>query len=178
MRNQIVSAVCCAALIVSGSSAFAQRDAGSKARGDIYNFWGAQSSHRHAQDHTQSLYHYGQTQERIPVQQAQEYISSVKKSLETSQRSLAEIKKNNPDNKEALAAIAKVDKIQKKVLAECDHMAKDLVGDDADSTVICDCCVNMHKDLDAANAELEKVRKALKIEKLAVPKATPPADKK
>ncbi len=160
-------------------NAVAQNDAGSKARGDIYNFWGSKSRQTHAQDHSRSLYYYGQTQQVVgqpqaqpvitPVQ-AQQHVVGVRENLAASQKGLGELKKSNADNKEALAAIAKIEAIHKKVMGHCEMLDKELGKEKTDGATICDCCLDMHADLDAADAEMTKLMKALKIEKLDLPK--------
>lgn len=146
-----------------------QRDAGSKARGDIYHFWNARSQQSHAQNQVQSLYHYGQTQGVVAAAPAQEHVASVRQGLEASRKSVAELKKSNPDNKDAQAAIARLEEIHKKVLEQCDHVEKELAKGEADSVTICACCVDMHHDLDTASAEMKKLKKALKIEDPKIP---------
>ncbi len=160
-------------------NAVAQNDAGSKARGDVYNFWGSQSRQNHAQDHARSLYFYGQTQQVVgqpqaqpvitPVQ-AQKHVIGVRENLTASQKGLGELKKSNADNKEALAAIAKIEAIHKKVMGHCEMLDKELGKEKTDGATICDCCLDMDADLDAADAEMTKLMKALKIEKLDLPK--------
>lgn len=152
------------------------RDAGSKARGEIYNFWVGRSANTHAQDNSRSLYYYGQTQQAVPAPQAQEHVTAVRQNLNTCQQALGELKKSNPENKEAVAAIEKIEVIHKKVLSHCDQMDKQLTDGKGDSTEICACCSEMHSDLDAADTEMDKLMKALKIEKLQPPtKAAQPA---
>lgn len=146
-----------------------QRDAGSKARGDIYNFWGARSSHQHAHEQAQGLYHYSRTQDIVPAAPAQEHIAGVRTNLGSSRKALGELKKTNPDNKEALAAIAKIEEIHKKVLAQCEDVEKQLKTDQAESGAVSACCVEMHTELEAASAEMNKLQKALKIRSLDVP---------
>ena len=160
-----VVAVSVSSVVLAGP----QRDAGSKARGDIYHFWNARSHNTHAHQQAQSLYHYGQTQDVVAAPPAKEHITSVQQGVAASQKSLAELKKNHPDNKEALAAIAKIEEIQKKVLAQCEHVEKELGTDDANSETITSCCVELHHDLDLAAAELNKLKKALKIEDPKIP---------
>lgn len=160
-------------------NAVAQNDAGSKARGDVYNFWGSKSRQNHAQDHARSLYFYGQTQQVVgqpqakpvitPVQ-AQQHVIGVRENLAASQKGLGELKKSNAENKEALAAIAKIEAIHKKVMGHCEMLDKELGKEKTDGATICDCCLDMHADLDAADAEMTKLMKALKIEKLDLPK--------
>ncbi len=169
MKSILYSVVAVFVALSVSSEALAQRDAGSKARGDVYNFWNARSHNSHAHQQAQSLYHYGQTKDVVPSAPAKEHITSVQQGVVASQKSLAELKKNHPDNKEALAAIAKIEEIQKKVLAQCEHVQKELAADTANSEAISACCVELNHDLDSAASELNKLKKALKIEEPKIP---------
>lgn len=155
--------------LVGNTLAQQARDAGSKARGEVMQFWVGKSANSHARDNARSLYYYGQTQQVVPAAPAQQYVQDVRQNLATSQKALGELKKGNPDNKEAQAALAKIAEIHKKVLGHCDMLDKELGKSEAKSATICDCCVDLHADLDAADAEFTKLMKALKIEKLELP---------
>ena len=150
--------------LVASATADKPRDAGSKARGDIYNFWVGERAQSHARDNARSLYYYGQTQEVVPSAQAQQHVAAVRQNLATCEKAVGELKKENPDNKDALVAIAKIEGIHKKVLGHCEQLDKDLAKDNADGAKICACCVGMHAELDAADVEMKHLMKALKIE--------------
>lgn len=151
-------------LAMVGQLAFAQSG---KASGDVYNFWKTQGWQQQAHSQARSLYYYGKTQQPTPAQ-ATEHATAARQSIVAAQKSLAELKKSNPDNKEAQAAIAKIEEIQKKVLGHCDMVDKALAK--GDHVEMCSCCADMVHDLDAANAEMTKLQKALKIETPALPK--------
>lgn len=55
-------------------------------------------------------------------------------------------------------------------MGHCEMLDKELGKEKTDGATICDCCLDMHADLDAADAEMTKLMKALKIEKLDLPK--------
>lgn len=165
--NQRLTAVLCVAAIMTavfGQSALAQGDA--KMKGN-YNFWNAMGWQQHAQNQARSLYYYGQTQQPTPAQAA-EHANAARAGVKTAQKSLAELKKENPDNKEAQAAIAKVEEIQKKVLGHCDMCDK--ARDKGDNVEMCSCCADIVNDLEAANAEMSKLQKVLKIANPELPK--------
>ena len=64
----------------------------------------------------------------------------------------------------------------KKVLGHCEQIDKQFKDGKGDSTENFSCCADMHSDLDAADAEMDKLMKSLKIEKLELPtKAAKPA---
>ncbi len=47
---------------------------------------------------------------------------------------------------------------------------KELGKEKTDGSTICDCCLDMHANLDVSDAEMTRLMKALKIEKLDLPK--------
>ncbi|MBS1985896.1 MAG: hypothetical protein JST16_17180 [Bdellovibrionales bacterium] len=151
---------------LAGQSAFGQGGAGAKQKGQ-YNFWEAQGWQHHAQNQARSLYNYSQTPQPT-ADQAQEHATAARKGVTSAQKSLAELKKSNPDNKEAQAAIAKIEEIQKKVLSHCEMCDKAIAKDD--HTGMAACCADIFHDLEAANAEMKKLQKALKISDPELPK--------
>jgi hypothetical protein len=161
-------AVLAAAAVFMGATAqsgFAQPTGGAKARGDVYNFWQAQGWQQQAHSQARALYHYGQTEQPTPVQ-AKEHATAARQGVQNAQKSLAELKKANPDNKEAQAAIAKIEELQKKILGHCDMMDKALAK--AEHVEMCNCCADILQEVDAVNAQFDKLQKALRID------STPP----
>lgn len=159
----------CGSTALISQPAYAQSG---KATGDVYNFWKTMGWQQQTQSHARALYYYGQTAQPTPTQ-AKEHATAARQGVENAQRSLAELKKSNPDNKDALAAIAKIEEIQKKVLGHCDMMDKALAK--GDHVEMCSCCADIVNEVDAVNAEMTKLMKALKIEKTELPKKGAPA---
>jgi len=153
--------LCVTALTLAsvGQSAFGQADM--KAKGNNYNFWQAMGWQQQGQSQARSLYYYGQTAQPTPAQ-AKEHATAARQGIEKAQKSLAQLKKDNPDNKEAQDAIAKIEAIQKKILGHCDKMDAALAK--ADFVEMCSCCADIHDEIEAANTEMAKLQKALKIE--------------
>lgn len=154
-------------LAVVGQSALAQDGAAAKAKGTAYNFWQSMGWQQQAHSQARALYYYGQTAQPTPAQ-AREHAAAARQGVEKSQQSLAELKKNHADNKEVQAVIAKIEDIQKKVLGHCDMMDKALAK--GDHVEMCACCADVVHEIEAANAEMSKLQKLLKIENPALPK--------
>lgn len=174
MKVATVLGIASMAFAMMGPSASAQATGGAKARGDVYNFWQMQGWQQQTHSQARALYYYGQTAQPTPAQ-AKEHATAARQGVVNAQKSLAELKKSNPDNKEASAAITKIEEIQKKVLGHCDMMDKAL--DKADHVEMCSCCADIVNEVDAANVEMTKLMKALKIEKTDLPKRDAPAPK-
>ncbi|MBL8819704.1 MAG: hypothetical protein JNL58_27005 [Planctomyces sp.] len=159
----------CVAIGTAGLAQDRPRDSGSKARGQAFKFWVSRSANAHARDNARSIFHYGRIQQAVPAVPVQEHLTAVRDNVQKSQKAISDLKKDNPENKEALASIARVDALHKKVLEHCDRLDAQVADGEGDSEEVCACCVDMHRDLSAADAEMEKLMKALKIEKLEVP---------
>lgn len=162
--SNLMFALICGVALVSSVAADQPRDAGSKARGEVYNFWVGRSSQRHAQDHTRSLYYYGQTQPIVTSAPAQQHVAAVRKNLESCQKAVAELKKSNSENKDVQTAINKINQVHAKVIAHCDQLDKELGKEKCEGMTLCNCCVDLHTDLKGADVEMESLMKALKIE--------------
>ena len=154
----------------TSSPALAQRDAGSKARGDIYSFYGSSTYTRHARDHARLLYQFGQTREAIPKETVQQHVAEVRRNVDAAKKELAKLKKAKSDDKNVQKHIAVVE----NHFAKCEEMCKmaDAAGakDKPDAKAISDCCATMSRELDAAHAEHEKLMKTLGVEKFQEPK--------
>jgi hypothetical protein len=159
MKPSVMFCVAAMTVATASQSVFAQADA--KAKGNAYNFWQSMGWQQQAHSQARSLYYYGQTQQPTPAQ-AKEHATAARQGIEKAQKGLAELKKDNSDNKEAQEAIAKIEQIQKKILGHCDMMDKALAK--ADFVEMCSCCSDIQDQVEAANAEMAKLQKALKIE--------------
>lgn len=103
-------------VLTSATMAFAQAGAPIKARGAFgEGFWEASKRQRHAQDHAQILYYYGQAQQPVAVEKVKEHSTAVRQNVVASQKALTEAKKAYADNKDVQAAVAKIEAIHKKV---------------------------------------------------------------
>ena len=174
--SKLMCALICGLALVTTVAADHPRDAGSKARGEIYNFWVGESSQRHAQDHARSLHYYGQTQPIVTSAPAQQHVAAVRQNLESCQKAVGELKKSNPENKEVQAAVTKIGQVHAKVLSQCDQLDKTLSKEKCEGMALCNCCVDMCAALDGADVEMGSLMKALKIEKLEpLSKAAKPA---
>ena len=174
--SKLMCALICGLALVTTVAADHPRDAGSKARGEIYNFWVGESSQRHAQDHARSLHYYGQTQPIVTSAPAQQHVSAVRQNLESCQKAVGELKKSNPENKEVQASVTKIGQVHAKVLSQCDQLDKTLSKEKCEGMALCNCCVDMCAALDGADVEMGSLMKALTIEKLEpLSKAAKPA---
>lgn len=167
-KNVALAGLC---LICTSQLALAQiRDAGSKIRDEAIGGHEVQTYQRHAQDRSQILYYYSQSQKPIPKEQAKELVSGVRKDLTASDKALAKIKAEHAKEPEVLKQIALIEKHHAKAHEVCGMAEEQCLKEHGDHVVIGNCCSEMWHELDAAQAETKKLLKMLKIETLEPPK--------
>lgn len=154
-------------LAMVGQSAIGQDGAAAKAKGTAYNFWRSMGWQQQAHSQARALYYYGQTVQPTHTQ-AREHATAARQGVEKALQSLAGLKKDHEDNQDVLTAITRIEAIQKKVLGHCDMMDKALAK--GDHVEMCACCADVVHEIEAANAEMSKLQKLLKIENPELPK--------
>ena len=171
MGNLKLSSLCVLCFVLLSQIASAQlRDAGSKIRGDALSGHELQSSQRHAQERSQTLYYYSQSKEPLPKQEAKELVGGIKKDLTAADKALAKLKAEHAKEPEVLKQIALIEKHQARAHEACGMAEEQCAKEHGDHVALCDCCTDMWHELDAAQVETQKLLKMLKIEKLPVPK--------
>lgn len=166
-----------AALFLVLPGAFAQnnqvRDAGSKIR-DGGMAHGVQMYQGHAQNRSQILYYYSQSQQPIPKAEAKELVTGIKTDLTAADKALAKLKAEHAKEPEVVKLITSIEKHHAKAHEVCGMAEEQCLKEHGDHAVISDCCSEMWHEVDAARAETAKLLKLLKIENLEPPKKVAP----
>lgn len=162
-----------AVMLLVVPSVFAQndgvRDAGSKIR-DGGMAHGVQMYQRHAQDRSQMLYYYSQSQQPVPKAEAKELVTGIKSDLTAADKALAKLKTEHAKEPEVVKLITAIEKHHAKAHEVCGMAEEQCLKEHGDHVVIGDCCSEMWHEIDAARSETAKLLKMLKIEKLDSPK--------
>lgn len=161
-----VSIVAVVFLGLSGAFAHAQiRDAGSKIRDggmahavDMYQ--------QHAQDRAQVVYYYSQAEQPIPIVEAKELVTGIRNDLTAADKGLAALKAAHAKEPDVVKLIASIEKHHAKAHEVCGMTEEQCLKAHGDHVVICECCSQMWREVDAARAETAKLMKMLKIDKL------------
>ncbi len=160
------------ALVLTGTMAAQAQNAASQARGDAhgnYEFEAhrVQTHQMHARDYAGIIYQQGQVKTPLPPEETAEYVGSVKQSIAAANKALDKLAAAHAKDEVVKKSVEKIKGFHKSALAHCgtceDHCKKPVEGSKA---AVAACCVDMVKDLDAAQAETAKLMKHLKIEKL------------
>ena len=163
------------ALVVPANSAFAQRDAGSKIRGE-YNFYGgaAGRSMRSAREYSQSYREYVRTapQQKVDPQVAKEAADAIGDYITKAEKHFAWMRKQAQagNDKETLTSLDVIDKnladAKRHHASLCEYCAKETV--EAKGSM--QCCQEIDAALAKAISEHDKLMKRLASDKAAAPK--------
>ena len=171
MKSVKMFALCAVAvLFVNVATAVAQRDAGSKIRGEAMAGHEVRTYQQHAQDRSQMLFYYSQSKEPLPKQDAKELVQGIKKDLTAADKALAKLKADHAKEPDVVKQIALIEKHQARAHEVCGMAEEQCEKAHGDHVVICDCCAEMWSELDAAQADTQTLLKMLKIDKLPIPK--------
>ncbi len=144
--------VAAAALVFSPAAAYAQKDAGSKARGEhSVPFWSSRSSARRisaAHDYARDFQRYVAANPKPDPAVVKEVTTQIGKNLDEAKAHLGQLKKDFAGNKDAIAGIEGLEKQlaaafdHHKLLCECCEKAE------FDAIKTMECCTDLAKHLD------------------------------
>ena len=175
-RSLLLMATIVSAVLLTGHSAFAQKDAGAKARGEhSVPFWSSRVSARRisaANDYARDFQRYIAANPKPDPAVVKEVTTEIGNNLDEAKKHLAQLKKDFGANKEAVAGIESIEKQlaaafdQHKMLCECCEKEA------FDKIATMECCSDLAKKLDKILTDHDEL-----MHKLS-PKAATPAPKK
>jgi len=163
------------ALVVPASTANAQRDAGSKIRGE-YNFYGgaAARSMRGARESSQAYREYARTapDKKVNPEVAKEAADAIGNYLTKAQKHMAWMRKQAQagNDKETLTSLDVIDKNLADAAKSHAEMRETCLKDTVDAAGTLDCCKVIDDSLAKAIADHDKLMKRLAGGKAAAPK--------
>lgn len=159
-------------LLLTAQLALSQQfnPARNKALGEALNGHEHRTYQNLAQQRSNVLYYYAQSQDPIPMPEAQQLVTGIKKDLTASDAALAKLKAAHSKEPEVIKLIDSIEKHHKKAHEVCGMAEAACMKEHGDHVVIGDCCSQMWHEIDAARTDTEKLLKLLKIEKLDPPK--------
>ena len=156
-----------AAMLFAAETAFAQRDAASKARGE-YNFYGgaAGSAMRSAQETSTYYRQYAQTapDKKVNAETAKEAADTIGNYITKAQAHFGGMRKHAEaaNDKATLAALDSIDKHLAAAKKSHADMAETCLKDNVDGAATMECCKTIDAHLAKAIAEHDKLMKSLK----------------
>lgn len=160
------------ALLLATSAAQAQlKNADWKIVGEKNSYYTGRVRQRHAYDHAQVLSQVGKDQPKVSKEIVQQHAQAVRANSTAAMAEFNKIKAANPDNKAVQDQVKTLQEHHAKLTAMCKMLDEMCAKGDAEGDMVCDCCLTIAKDMEAADKEAEKLRETLKIAPLAQPKA-------
>jgi uncharacterized protein HemY len=151
-------------IALAAAPAFAQRDATSKITGEAYRVHSQSMYQRNVADRANLLNRYAAPPNQVPKGVVQEQMSGMRRDLSAAKADLSRTKQDYANNREVQQLLASIE----KHYAQCDEHCK-MMDDDAkmsDMEMVHSCCGKMCEEMQAAQADLEKVMQKLGIKKL------------
>jgi hypothetical protein len=152
------------ALVVPASTAHAQRDAGSKIRGE-YKFYGgaASSAMRSAREDSSNYRQYAKTAQPVNPEVAQEAADSIGQYISKAQKHMASMRKHAEASKdtETLTSLGVIDKNLADAAKSHAEMRETCLKDNVDAAGSMECCKTIDASLAKAIAEHDKLMKRL-----------------
>jgi hypothetical protein len=146
---------------LAASTALAQRDAGSKIRGDAYSTNAASTYGSHAYDHARILNQYSATGQPVPKEVIKEHTDAVRSNVAAAKKAYSKL--SDAAKKDAAKQLAAIEEHHAKVLEMCKMLDAECAKDEGDSATVCACCNDMEKELKAAAEDHAKLHKQLKL---------------
>jgi hypothetical protein len=156
------------ALVIPASTANAQRDAGSKIRGE-YNFYGNSggSAMRSAREYSSNYREYAKSAQPVNPEVAREAADSIGQYITKSQKHMASMRKHAEasKDKETLTSLDVIDKNLAAAAKSHAEMHETCLKDNVDAAASMDCCKVIDASLAKAIAEHDKLMKRLAAKK-------------
>jgi hypothetical protein len=168
-RILLAAALTALAVIPIAGAQERPRDAGSKALGKVNSFWVGSTSQRHAYERARVLNQLGRSAPAVSREIAQGQVNAIRTHSQAAMKEFGQLKADHPDDKAVQLHVENLKKHHDKVLAMCSMLDEECKKAEAGGVMICECCLTMAKELDAAAKDAEKLREALKIDPLADP---------
>jgi hypothetical protein len=149
---------------VVATAAFAQPSAAAKARGDNYNWYSGQTYGSTAYEHARILNQYSTAGKAVPKEVIQEHSTAIRSNVEGARKAYSRLTEETKKNPEVAKKLTEIEKHHAKVLAACDMLDGECAKAEGDSAVVMSCCVDIAKELKAANAAHHDLTKKLKVE--------------
>jgi len=160
----LIAALCA---VSTPSIAWAQRDAGAKARGEFgKGFWSNQRASRnlrHARDYSRGFYLYSRDAGTIQPEVARSESTELGRNIDAAKKELAAVREEYAGDKEVLASLEVIEDHLAKAAAQHKTLHAECQQDTVDGTVGMECCNVITKELEKALAEHAALIRKLEI---------------
>lgn len=162
-----VMAVAAAGLVLTANTLWAQRDAGSKIRGDAYgaafSTWSGGAYQRNAYHHARVLQQATSSGKPVPKAVATEQTDAIRHNLEAAKKHFAALRDKVKDDPTAIKLLDSIDQHHKKAIEMCGEIEAACATGEGDAVTVNNCCATAADELRAAQADYEKLMAHFKL---------------
>jgi hypothetical protein len=160
----LFSACSCLLVVASATQAFSQPlGADRKITGEVYRPYSARTYARGAISHGNVLQYYGKNYATVPKETAEEHAKEVRRNLDAFGKELAKLEAESKNDAEAMKLITEIRTHHKAAADHCGMLEAECAKHMAAGGVVAKCCVDMLKELRAADEAHDKLLKHLGI---------------
>lgn len=157
-----------AAACLSGLSQFASAEdlstrADRKITGEYFRPYSGSTYHRGAIMHAETLDYYGRRYTRLPAETAKEHVAEIRRNLNAAKKEFSKLEEEAKGNKKLETQLKAIQEHQAKAEEMCVKLEKGTT----EGKTVADCCQSIAKELKAAEAENEKLKHLLGVDKPA-----------
>lgn len=142
-----------------------------KITGQYYLPHSASAYQRAAREHAKALNYYGQNYPTVPKEITREHLAEIRRNVAASQKEVAKLKPEAAKDKKLQQSLVAIEQRLARCLDACTLLANESDDTDtSDGAAVCDCCEKIERELAAAEAENDKIKKHLGVDKTVAPK--------
>ncbi len=142
------------------------RDAGSKLRGEAFSGQQLRTYQNHARDHSRLLYYSGQTADGLQAAEAQRQVTAIQNNVKLADQAVDKIQAAHASNESVKQSVEKIKQRHAQVAKHCDMLESECRQASLNGAKICDCCLDIEQELDAAAKETGALLKQIEADKL------------
>lgn len=130
-----------------------------KITGEYFRPYTGSAYHQGAIRHAEALNYYARHYHHVPKETVTEHAAEIRRNLDAAKKEFCKLEKEAKGDKRVQAHLKIIQQHQAKADEMCAKLEKG-----ADSQVISSCCTDIIKEIKAAEAENEKLKKTLGVE--------------
>ncbi len=134
-----------------------------KITGEYFRPYSGSTYHRGAIMHAETLDYYGRRYTRLPAETAKEHVAEIRRNLNAAKKEFSKLEEEAKGNKKLETQLKAIQEHQAKAEEMCVKLEKGTT----EGKTVADCCQSIAKELKAAEAENEKLKHLLGVDKPA-----------
>lgn len=158
-RIILVAALAVPLFAVCASAQELSNRADRKITGQYFRPYTGSTYHQGAIRHAEALNYYGRHYSQVPKETVKEHAGEIRRNLDAAKKEFSKLEKEAKNNKQVQEHLKIIQAHQAKAEEMCTKLEKA-----TDSLTISTCCIDIAKELKAAEGENEKLKKTLGVE--------------